>query len=423
MKLAWLACLCFGGLLFAGPEDPELNVNSRYTVETVIVTGDGWTTNVASDRDGKISTGLRKDIVALIGNKLNAGVLDDLGRRLRKEFQARAVTHRVQRGDHPESVRVVFEVASRPTHFDVSVPKFLYASSLGWSGAVEGTLTVQHNGFTLGLVSDGDELAERFTGLRARYENTRLGTDRVRFRFDFDSFHDQWNSATREQLPLSPSAADSTSGLYRTRQNLEPVVSFVIAKPLTLTVGTSFQSFEDEPPLARMEAANAFVTGLQFQQQFEGDVNQQRVEAGYGLRAGSRTLASDYAYARHHWGAHYLFSRGKHQISDDLQAGLISGRAPLYEQFVLGNATFLRGWNKFEIDPWGGNRFVHNSVEYRYRVFQVFYDTGAVWESGQAAIPRHSVGVGLRQSAFFLAIAVPIRDRRLDPIFMVGMNY
>jgi outer membrane protein assembly factor BamA len=95
----------------------------------------------------------------------------------------------------------------------------------------------------------------------------------------------------------------------------------------------------------------------------------------------------------------------------------------LYEQFVLGNATFLRGWNKFEIDPWGGNRFVHNSVEYRYGVFQVFYDTGAVWESGQAAIPRHSVGVGLRQSAFFLAIAVPVRDSRLDPIFMVGMNY
>jgi len=318
---------------------------------------------------------------------------------------------------------VVFEVAAKPTHFDVSVPKFLYANSLGWNGAVEGTLTVRHNGVTLGLVSDGDELAERFTGLRARYENSRLGTDRVRFRFEFDSFHEQWNSATRDQLALSPSAAESTSGLYRTRQNLQPVVSFVIARPLTLSVGTSFQSFEDESPLARMEAANAFVTSLRYQERTEGAVNQQGVDAGYNLRAGSRTLASDYTYARHHWDARYTFSHGRHQITDDLQAGLISGRAPLFEQFVLGNATFLRGWNKYEIDPWGGNRFVHNSVEYRYRLFQVFYDTGAVWQSGQAAIPRHSVGVGLRQSAFFLAIAVPVRDTRADPIFMVGMNY
>ena len=86
MKFVPLACLLAGSLLSsslnAAPEDPEVNVNSRYTVETVIVTGDGWSTNLASDHDQKISSGLRSDITALIGAKLNPTVLDDLARRL-----------------------------------------------------------------------------------------------------------------------------------------------------------------------------------------------------------------------------------------------------------------------------------------------------------------------------------------------------
>ena len=65
------------------------------------------------------------------------------------------------RGKSPDYVQVVFDVKLRPTRFDVSVPKFLYNSKQAWTGAVEGTATVGHNGFTFGVVSDGDELAER----------------------------------------------------------------------------------------------------------------------------------------------------------------------------------------------------------------------------------------------------------------------
>src|SRR5437868_14994968 len=103
MKLAWFGCMILcSRLLPAGTQDPEFNVNSRYTVETVIVSGDGWKTDLASDRDEKISSGLRKQIVALIGSKLNPGMLDDLAGKLRTEFQARAVTHRLLRGASPE---------------------------------------------------------------------------------------------------------------------------------------------------------------------------------------------------------------------------------------------------------------------------------------------------------------------------------
>lgn len=103
---------------------------------------------------------------------------------------------------------------------------------------------------------------------------------------------------------------------------------------------------------------------------------------------------------------------------------MVSSRVGLlFERFVLGNSSTLRGWNKFDLDPLGGNRMVHNSVEYRYGVFQAFYDSGAIWDRPDAAVLRHSVGVGLRQGVFSLAVAFPLKEGRIDPIFMMGMNY
>lgn len=66
---------------------------------------------------------------------------------------------------------------------------------------------------------------------------------------------------------------------------------------------------------------------------------------------------------------------------------------------------------------------VHNSVEYRYSAFQIFYDAGAIWDSGQNATARHSLGVGLRHGSFSLAVAFPVREGKVEPVFMVGMNY
>jgi surface antigen Omp85-like protein len=418
MKFAWLGCFLFSSLLLAGTRDSENNVNSRYTVESVTVAGDGWRTNLVSDgEERRISAGLRRQLTSLIGNKLSPVELDDVAAKLRKEFHARTVTHRILRGAAPEYVQVVFEVTVPPSRFDVSVPKFLYSGRQGWNGAVEGTASVGHNGFTAGLVSDGDELAERYTGVVARYENTQVGTDRLRFRFQFASYHEQWNSASREAaLP------EDTSGLYRTRASFEPVATVVLAKPLTLSVGFGFQRFQDELP-AGTQMANAVITGLRYHRDWEGSEDRQDFEAAYDLREAVHALDSDFAYGRHHWDLRYEFSHGKHVVVDDLTGGVLTGRAPLFERFVLGNGTYLRGWNKFEIDPLGGNRMVHNSVEYRYGVFEVFYDSGAVWESGQSPVMRHSIGTGLRQGPLFVAVAMPLRDGRLDPIFMVGMNY
>ena len=429
MKYAWLGCLLLGGLLSAGTQDSEFNVNSRYTVEAVVVAGDGWTATVASvgDRNEKISSGLGKEIAALIGEKLNPSVLDDLARRLRREFHARTVEHRVLRGKSPDYVQVVFDVKLRPTRFDVTVPKFLYNGKQGWSGAVDGTATVKNNGFTLGLVSDGDELAERYTGLVARYENTRLGSDNVHLRFQFETYHEQWNGNT-DPLPALEThavalASADTASVYRTRQNFEPEVTFVLAKPLTLSVGASFERFQDQSPDAATESANSLISTLRYHRRIEDSENQHDLDAGYNLRAATRLLGSDLVYARHLWEFRYMLTRGKSVVIDDATGGIITGRAPLFERFVLGNSSTLRGWNKYEIDPLGGNRMVHNTVEYRYGVFEIFYDSGAIWDRGDTAVLRHSIGAGLRQGLFSLAVAFPVRDGHIDPIFMVGMNY
>jgi hypothetical protein len=429
MKYAWLGCLLLGGLLSAGTQDSEFNVNSRYTVEAVVVAGDGWTATVASvgDRNEKISSGLGKEIAALIGEKLNPSVLDDLARRLRREFHARTVEHRVLRGKSPDYVQVVFDVKLRPTRFDVTVPKFLYNGKQGWSGAVDGTATVKNNGFTLGLVSDGDELAERYTGLVARYENTRLGSDNVHLRFQFETYHEQWNGNT-DPLPALEThavalASADTASVYRTRQNFEPEVTFVLAKPLTLSVGASFERFQDQSPDAATESANSLISTLRYHRRIEDSENQHDLDAGYNLRAATRLLGSDLVYARHRWEFRYMLTRGKSVVIDDATGGIITGRAPLFERFVLGNSSTLRGWNKYEIDPLGGNRMVHNTVEYRYGVFEIFYDSGAIWDRGDTAVLRHSIGAGLRQGLFSLAVAFPVRDGHIDPIFMVGMNY
>jgi hypothetical protein len=433
MKSVWLGGLVFGGMLcagalVAGTQDSEFNVNNRYTVETVLVNGDGWSTDVEADREGKISSPLRKDILAIIGEKLNPAILDDLARRLQKEFHARAVEHRILRGTVPDSVQVVFDVQMRPTRFDVAVPKFLYQAKQGWSGEVDGTAMLKHNSVTVGLVSDGDELVERYAGITARYQNTRVGSDRVHFGFEYGAYHEQWNAGTVDALPadrtlLGSMACPVTSDVYRTRQFFEPVATFQVWKPLRLSVGASFESFEDQYPAAHTESANAAVASLRYHRRTEGSDSLQDFDAGYDLRLASRPMHSDLVYSRNRWEFRYTLTHGKQVLIEDVTAGMIAGQAPLFERFVLGNSSTLRGWNKFDLDPLGGNRMVHNTVEYRYGAFQIFYDSGAIWDSGQAVEDRNSAGIGIRQGAFSASIAFPLKDGHIDPIFMLGMNY
>jgi outer membrane protein assembly factor BamA len=94
----------------------------------------------------------------------------------------------------------------------------------------------------------------------------------------------------------------------------------------------------------------------------------------------------------------------------------------MFDRFVLGNSTTLRGWNRYDLAPVGASRMVHNSVEYRYRAFEVFYDAGALWNAGQNVTARHSTGAGLHLGDLALLVAFPLRSGRADPVFIAGLN-
>ncbi len=414
MKYALITFLISGASLWGGNQESflqpvEFNVNSQYTVESV---------EIPSEVKSGISLGLRQDLERLIGQKFNPIALNDVARRIRDELDVSTVVPRLLRGNTPDHVRIVLDVAGK--RVDLSVPKFLYSSAQGLNGAVEGAVIAGDNRFTAGLVSNGDELVERYSGFRLRYEDRKLGSDRVRLRFEFDSYHEQWNNSTLKAIGQD----DSVPGIYRSRQNFEPLISIALAQPLTVSFGAGFQRFDPDIPGAHTQSANAAITTLRYERHFEGELgDDQGLQAEYSLRAATRALDSDYGYARHRWEVRYSITSGRQSLTDDAVAGMITGNAPLFERFEVGTSSMLRGWNKWELDPLGGSRVVHNSVEYRYGLFEAFYDAGAIWDSGDDVVLRHSLGVGVRKNAFLVAMAFPVKGGRASPVFMVGMNY
>jgi outer membrane protein assembly factor BamA len=90
---------------------------------------------------------------------------------------------------------------------------------------------------------------------------------------------------------------------------------------------------------------------------------------------------------------------------------------------VAGNATVLRGWNKFDLDPLGGSHIVTGSIDYGFHWLQVFYDAGTIWDTPQERELKQSVGAGFKADGFQLAVAFPLRAGRVEPVFYAGLNF
>ena len=419
--MLWGQSVDSAGDFYSQPQAGDLNINSRYTVESISFSG---------QHHYRLSSTVREEMHRLIGTKLSTETLNRLVQRIRGELRATEVTFKLARGGEANHVRVLLEVDKRKSNFDLSIPTFSYNSRQGWTGVAQAATTLGANTFTMGALSDGDTLAERFTGIKARYDRLSLGTDRIRLGFEFDTYHQLYNRATLVALNDGQSSSLG-AGAYRSRTNFEPSATFVLAKPLTLTVAFSFQQLEPQVSAARSESANAVVNTLRYHQRWQNsDAITQELDAGYNLRAATRLLSSDLAYTRHEVNARYGFRREHQSVDVTLVAGMIYGNAPLFERFVLGNSATLRGWNKYDLDPIGGNRVIHGSVTYGYHIMRVFYDTGSVWDQGKSPEARHSVGIGVssglgifQKGAFLLAVAFPIRQGRADPVFIAGMNF
>ena len=401
-----------------GPTEDEsgpTNVNTRLIIESVQVVGRG---------SSKLSEPLRSELGDVAGKNFDQTLLDRLADRVKQELHAPDVRMHVVKGDMPDHVIVNFEIgAQHEKRFDLDLSRFLYHSKQGWSGQGHATVNIHENAFSFGMISDGDRLSERYAGIQAAFERKNVGTDRLQLRFDFSSYHEQWNQATL--LDAAP------GDIYRTRTQFAPTATVVILEPLVFSFGVDFARYRLSLPVANTESSNAVVSTLRYHQRWGSaggapqgnDQGEHDIQASYSMRAGTHFLESDPVFARHETEARYRFRRGHQDLRVGFLAGKISGLAPLFERFIVGNAETLRGWNKFDLDPLGASHVVHGSIDYVYRGFLVFYDTGAVWDRPEEREQKQSLGLGCRKSGFQLAVAFPVRAGIVSPVFYAGMNF
>jgi hypothetical protein len=410
--------LLAGLLLVSGVAQtaPDLNVNSKYIVETV---------EFRYTRKPNATPNPGLDILQLVNREVGQNFaqerFDGIVKRLKSEYRSYKVTHRMEKGTKQDQVKVIFELERRGIELNGESNdfKFIYHSKNNFSfgGTAEFDIGKQ-GGLLLGALTDNDLTLERTSGVRAGYRYDVFNRH-MRLAIVGESFRAQWNPSTLA------AAGPEQEGLYRRRQTLEPSVTIQVLPSLRLKAGFNLQRVEDQFPVARFESSHAVISSLRYEQGWElGTSMKNIVGAGYDLRAAARTLGSDFVYTRHAVDVTENLSLPRNQsVMFGFIAGTMSGQAPYYEKFVLGNSQTLRGWSRFEVAPLGGNRMAHGSVEYRVRGIRILYDRGAVWDDGQDAKVRHSVGVGYIKEGLTCMLAFPLREGHITPIILLGYTF
>ena len=109
----------------------------------------------------------------------------------------------------------------------------------------------------------------------------------------------------------------------------------------------------------------------------------------------------------------------------DTGVGIAAEAVPtLFERFTLGDTSTLRGWNKYDIAPAGGDRMFHQSLEFRLWHVGAFFDVGSVWDRSSEAKTRYSTGFGAHSDNGFLTFAFPLNtDNGGGLTFMAGVRF
>lgn len=392
---------------------PDENINARYVVEQADVHG-------LSEDD--LSEGLQDDLRALVGQRLDSGAADRLQERIGREFPDHAVSRRIERGTEVGRIRVVFEAERREdTHwlrFEPLRTNALYHSEQGWgayldSGIGDGTIR-----FTpIVAIDHADDLVEEYSGYGLRFETRKLGTRRLGASVEWTRFDQDWRDATLAALePGSPR-------LYEDRQTFTPLLKFAITPHLSLSGGVSITELDPLTPGLGSQMANAVIGAIEFDRRWKATSDAtHHLVAGFGVRGGSRDLESDLAYTRYLGQGAYRFDAGRHHVEATGMAGGLTGDAPLFERFTLGDSKTLRGWDKYEIAPAGADRMFHSSVEYRYTGVGLFLDVGSVWNTGTEQRVRVSTGFTLQAGPAFFIVGVPLNTDSLSAIVMMGLR-
>jgi hypothetical protein len=402
-------------------EDWNTNVNSRYTVESVELRG-------ASE--SLISPSLREDLHKLVDEKLDEDRANNLERRLRRELRPNyVVSRKVERGSDRDHVRLIFTVERAPLlRFHKFDNYFVGQSKQGLSYSAGFDFHAGRNNLiSLGVLDDGDVLIERDEGFLLGFENIKAGTEHLGFRLNYFDYDLKWKQETQLALLALP----EVPGIYRERRSFQPRLIVAVDRRFQFDLGVDLTWLQMQYPVLHFQNANALVGAAIYRESWrDGGGTSHKVSATYEIRNASRNLSSDFVYTRHLGEVQYTLNVHRSQFLATGIAGMISGQAPLFERFDIGNTSTLRGWNKYDLAPAGGNRMAYGSLEYRYSVLQMFYDVGSVWQDPSPSHIRHSVGLGLHSrdddNHWFITFGVPIRPGNIQPsklLFMAGVRF
>ena len=392
------------------------NINARYTVDSVEISGIS---------DGAVSQTLRDDLQTLVGNRLDPDEAERLQGRLAAELPGYRVRRRVSRGRRSERVRVIFVVREIETPRMIplapSRSKLVYHSDLGWSGVLDIPMGGRDQRVTLGLVGDNyDDLIEEYSGYRLRIESRKVATERIGLSFEFANLRQTWRDATQSAAKHDPRIA----GLYRARMSIEPMVTVAISPHLRVSAGASVTELESLFQSGAPQKASTANLTIGYDQHWELESGAtQTAAASYQLRDATSALESDLDYKRHLTQARYRYRHGRNTVIASVAVGRVTGRAPLFERFSLGDSSTLRGWNKFDVAPAGGDRMVHSSLEYRHRSLAFFFDAGSVRDRDTEAELRLATGVGFHGDVAFVTVGFPLNATELGARLLAGVRF
>lgn len=397
------------------PTSQDENVNVRYVVEHARIKGVS---------DSELTAALRDDLRALVDKRLDSDEGRQIEQRLRQALPRYDINRRIIRGSEPGRIRLVYEARLnerfRWLRFEPMRADVIYHSDQGWGSYLELAISGRNFRFTpIVAIDDGDALIEEYSGFGLRIETRKLGTERLGASFEWSTFDPKWRGATLDALAVDPRIGRP----YEQRSTITPLLKFAVTPEITLAAGVSVTELEALQPATGSEMSNAAVASIAYGGRWKDAGNAAHdVHASLGVRAGRRALESDLVYTRYLGQGWYRYKWGNHQVLVAGMAGGISGDAPLFERFALGDSRTLRGWDKYDVAPAGGDRMVHGSVEYGFRGMSVFLDAGSVWVEGGERKVRVSTGLGLRAGPAFLTVGFPLNTDNLNAVVALGLR-
>ena len=395
----------------------DTDINSKYVVSHVELRG-------VQERD--LSPDLRKDLQALADKPFDSDAADQIATRLRSEFPAYQVERRMSRGGQRGRVTLIYILRvpewARWLRFEPFDGNALFHSDQGWGA--EMPLVINAGDIFISPViawDNADALIEEYSGFALRVESRRLGSERVGMFFEWATFDQDWRDATLAALPFNPQVPP----LYRNRMSFTPLLKFAFTRQVSIAGGVGITELDpliEEIPLPS-QMANVAIGAVRYKQQW-GESSRPAHEAGatFTVRAATTALESDFTYERYVADGDYRFQRGKHGVLLSSMAGSISGAAPLFERFSLGDSRTLRGWDKYDISPVGGDRMFHTSAEYSIRALSLFLDAGSVWDAGTQKKVRFSTGVSFSPGPVFFTLGFPINTDEFRAVFTMGFR-